>query len=313
MKPLVSIVIPVYNGSDYLKQAIDSALAQTYDNVEVIVINDGSNDNGKTEQLAMSYGNKIRYYHKANGGVSSALNMGIQLMNGEYFSWLSHDDMYNPLKVESQVSMLNKYKLDKAVVMCSCVQIDSNSELLKVQRQAGLYEENILDWTEAVSHITKFSANGCSLLIPKAVFEECGGFDERLHYCQDIFMWWKIFLNGYSLITSDYKGVLSRVHSRQLTQTGVSLYKHDALLIGKEIIPMFVDKSTRENNFIYEYAKGEAIHGNKEVVKLCIECAKAKSLLTVVQNCTIKILNFYGNIRPIIRQLYYRFIKRVKI
>ncbi|MEG2610188.1 MAG: glycosyltransferase family A protein, partial [Bacilli bacterium] len=70
----VSIVIPVFNGANYLKEAIDSALAQTYKNIEIIVVNDGSNDEGRTKDIAISYGNKIRYYEKENGGTSSALN-----------------------------------------------------------------------------------------------------------------------------------------------------------------------------------------------------------------------------------------------
>ena len=68
MKPLVSIIIPVYNGENYLQQAIDSALAQTYGNLEILVINDGSTDEGRTEQIALSYGDKIRYISKENGG-----------------------------------------------------------------------------------------------------------------------------------------------------------------------------------------------------------------------------------------------------
>ena len=102
--PLVSIVIPVYNGENYLKDAIDSALAQTYKNIEIIVVNDGSTDN--TEKIALSYGNKIRYFKQKNGGVSSALNKAIKHMKGEYFSWLSHDDMYYPCKVALQVEYL---------------------------------------------------------------------------------------------------------------------------------------------------------------------------------------------------------------
>ena len=78
--PLVSIIIPVYNGSDYLKEAIESALAQTYSNIEILVVNDGSCDDGKTEEIALSYKDRIRYITKPNGGVSSALNLGIAQM-----------------------------------------------------------------------------------------------------------------------------------------------------------------------------------------------------------------------------------------
>ncbi|WP_032139571.1 glycosyltransferase family 2 protein, partial [Rickettsia tamurae] len=105
---LVSIIIPVYNGANYMKEAINSALAQTYKNIEIIVVNDGSKDNGETERVALSYGDKIRYFHKENGGCGSALNYGIKNMKGEYFSWLSHDDIYYPNKIEHQVNILNK-------------------------------------------------------------------------------------------------------------------------------------------------------------------------------------------------------------
>ena len=76
--PLVSIVIPVYNGADYLGEAIDSALKQSYSNCEILVVNDGSTDDGRTEQVALSYGDKIRYFSKENGKVSTALNLGIK-------------------------------------------------------------------------------------------------------------------------------------------------------------------------------------------------------------------------------------------
>ena len=63
-EPLVSIVIPVYNGSNFLREAIDSALDQTYSNTEVIVVNDGSNDDGATERIALEYSDRIRYFFK---------------------------------------------------------------------------------------------------------------------------------------------------------------------------------------------------------------------------------------------------------
>ena len=111
MTPLVSIIIPVYNGSDYLRTCIDSALAQTHPAIEVIVVNDGSTDDGKTAAIATSYGKRIRYVEKENGGVSSALNRGIEEMSGDYFSWLSHDDVYAPTKIERQLAVLREQHL----------------------------------------------------------------------------------------------------------------------------------------------------------------------------------------------------------
>ena len=103
-QPKVSIIIPVYNGSNFLAQAINAALAQTYPNCEILVINDGSQDHGASEKIALSYGNKIKYYLKENGGVSSALNFAFKKMTGEWFSWLSHDDLYYPQKIEKQIA-----------------------------------------------------------------------------------------------------------------------------------------------------------------------------------------------------------------
>ena len=106
--PLVSIIIPVYNGANYLGQAIDSALNQTYKNIEIIVVDDGSNDNGSTKAIANAYGERIHYYYKENGGTGAAINYGISLMHGEYVSWLSHDDLYKPDKIEKQVAFAEK-------------------------------------------------------------------------------------------------------------------------------------------------------------------------------------------------------------
>jgi glycosyltransferase involved in cell wall biosynthesis len=114
IKPLVSIVIPLYNGANFLSEAINCALNQTYSNIEVIVINDGSKDDGAGREVALSFGDKIRYFEQENGGVSAALNHGISKMNGEYFSWLSHDDLYTNDHIEKQVGLLS-YNTDVVI------------------------------------------------------------------------------------------------------------------------------------------------------------------------------------------------------
>lgn len=308
--PLVSIVVPVYNGSDYMSEAIDSALNQTYKNIEIIVVNDGSNDNGKTEEIALSYGDKIRYIKKDNGGVSSALNTGIKNMKGDYFSWLSHDDVYEPTKIENQICLLNNLKDDNLLAYCSSDYCDSKSNVFT--RSAINIQDTILNSCEALKYMIIKGAAGCSFLIPKKVFENVGLFDEKLRYCQDIFMWWNIFLNDYSLVMSSSIGVHYRIHEQQVSHRLPDMYHTEALQIAEMIIPVFAEKSTKNNNYLYYYARGEALHGNKKVFSLCMSKANEKKLFSVFNKISLGFTYCYGHIRPVIRKVYYRFFRKIK-
>jgi hypothetical protein len=187
MEPKVSIIIPVYNGSNYLRQAIDSALGQTYLNIEVIVVNDGSSDGGETDEIARSYGERIRYFYKENGGVASALNLSIEKMEGVYFSWLSHDDVYYPEKIEKQISF--SLNIDKNVILYSDYNyIDEKSRYLRTMAihdiPSSQFKAELLCQSELI--------NGCSLLIPRNCFAQTGLFDVRLHTIQDYDMWFRM-------------------------------------------------------------------------------------------------------------------------
>ncbi|MFC1862375.1 glycosyltransferase [Thermodesulfobacteriota bacterium] len=186
--PKVSIVIPVYNGANYMREAIDSALDQTYQNIEVLVINDGSDDQGRTDKLAKSYGNKIKYFFKENGGVSTALNFGIKKMTGEYFSWLSHDDVYYPNKLEMQINFLKENNFNLLAIFGDYDIIDSGSDILY---------RNKIDHIQP--HDLRFTLlsgynpiNGCTVLIHKNIFQKIGLFNEKLPTVQDFEMWYRI-------------------------------------------------------------------------------------------------------------------------
>ena len=206
--PKVSIIIPVYNGSNYLREAIDSALAQTYKNIEVIVVNDGSNDNGATEKIAKSYGDKIRYFYKENGGVASALNYGIQKMEGEYFSWLSHDDVYLPEKIETQINFLKQY-LYPTIAYSDFEFIDSNSELLGIKHVRSFSKTKF-----RLSLVACHQIHGCSLLIPRICFEKIGNFNEKLKTVQDYELWFK-FAKDYEFKHIQKILIKSRIHLNQ--------------------------------------------------------------------------------------------------
>lgn len=200
-EPKVSIIIPVYNGSNFLKEAIDSALAQTYTNCEVLVINDGSCDDGKTEAIALSYGDRIRYFKKENGGVASALNLGIKEMQGEYFSWLSHDDVYYPNKVEREIEAVKESGDPTRLVQCEYDFYDEATGTYIPTDFSKCY--SIEQLTNSVFSVLQLQIHACCALVHKSHFERVGLFNERIRTVQDIEMWFRLFRNQRSLFVPE--------------------------------------------------------------------------------------------------------------
>ena len=295
-----------------MQKAIDSALSQTYKNIEVIVINDGSNDGGKTDEIALSYGTQIKYYKKENGGVSTALNLGIKRMTGEYFSWLSHDDKYSPNKIEYQVRAIADYQDQNIVCLCASQEINKNDEIISCKNEKYLHE-GINDWEEVLMTLLTHGAfNGCALMIPKAIFDVCGNFDEDLRYNQDSLMWMEICLKRFKFLYINDVLVYQRIHDGQLTQTGRKLFHHDCMIRNKKLLPKLLEVSDRNHNFLYMYAKGMAKHNNPAIVEECISEGKNVGLVKWEEVVQLKFLDAYGRIRPIIRKLYYRIFEKVK-
>ena len=214
--PLVSIIIPVYNGSNYMKEAIDSALNQTYQNIEVIVVNDGSTDGGKTDKIAKSYGDKIRYFKKENGGVSSALNYGIKYIQenhrDSYFCWLSHDDKYTPEKVETEIQALKGH--DKTSLVFSNFKLFDDKGTIFAETH---FEERIKSSEfKGIYPVLKGMVNGDTILIHQDVFKKCGLFDEENPNSADYKMWLKIF-DQFNHVFVKEPLSLYRIHDQQDT------------------------------------------------------------------------------------------------
>ncbi len=309
--PKVSIVIPVYNGANYLGEAIDSALNQTYKNIEVLVINDGSKDN--TDEIAKSYGDRIRYFSKQNGGVSSALNLGIKEMKGEYFSWLSHDDKYEPQKIENQIELLSKYNDEKLIAICATKYIDKNSCDLQHYKKTTYEFDRVYNWDEVLIQLfEKVCFNGCALLIPKKAFLDAGDFNEDLRYSQDFLMWIKIFLKEYKVVFGDFIGVCSRVHEKQQTQTNRKTFYADSIVIGNLLIDDLTKRSTKDKKFLYLFAKENAKHKNITVVDNCIKSAKEFHLFTFMDIIKLRIMSIWGMVRPLVRRIYFKLFRNIK-
>jgi glycosyltransferase involved in cell wall biosynthesis len=157
---LVSVVIPVFNGERFLAEAIESALAQSYARMEVVVVDDGSTD--RSAEIARSY--PVSYLHQENGGVAAARNRGIEAARGELLSFIDQDDLWLPRKLERQVAAL---EADGGAGICSC------------RFEMFLEPGHMLpDWADETflegSHRTPQVG---TLLVRSEVFDEVGTFD----------------------------------------------------------------------------------------------------------------------------------------
>lgn len=246
-RPKVSIIIPVYNGANYLAEAINSALAQDYSDFEVIVVNDGSTDDGATEAIARDYGDRIRYIVQENGGVGAALNAGIAAMEGEYFSWLSHDDLYPPDKLSHQIAILSELSNKQTVLFGNYRLINSLGQIIDTTQIEKKGTASQLDLP--LFGLTQGLIHGCALLIAKAHFANFGLFNPQLKTTQDYDLWFRMF--RHLTVHFDAKPVvLSRVHPEQGSRTLPQMK-----LEGERLWMRFVEEVTIE--------EAEAMHGSR--------------------------------------------------
>ena len=224
-RPRVTIAIPVYNGANYLDQAIDSALAQTYDDVEVIVVNDGSTDDGATAAVARRYEGRIRYIEQPNGGVGAAMNTAVANMTGDVFTWLSHDDIHLPEKVSAQVEYYNKIGKRDAILFSDFYLLNDDGE---VWHETKLPYAQFMK-TPALA-LLNGCINGCTLFIPLQILREFGPFDESLRFVQDYDLWNRV-LSKYEFFLQQRPLVRYRIHSGQDTHKPGAVIEGDALWI----------------------------------------------------------------------------------
>jgi glycosyltransferase involved in cell wall biosynthesis len=178
-QPLVSVVIPVYNGERYLADTIESALGQTYQQLECIVVDDGSTDG--TPGVCAAFGDRIRYIRKENGGVSTARNRGIAEAGGELIAFLDADDIWIAYKIEKQAAIFEADEEIGFVYSGSC-SVDEHNERV-------LGHHGVLPQRELVENILLLGKSTGMMsttgVIRKSLFNAVGGFDEDLSTSAD--------------------------------------------------------------------------------------------------------------------------------
>jgi glycosyltransferase involved in cell wall biosynthesis len=180
-KEKISVIIPAFNRGRYIRQTVDSVLNQSYPNLELIVVDDGSSDG--TRAILEQFGNRIRLLEhdgRQNRGQSASINLGLRHADGEYVAILDSDDYWEPDKLEVQAGYLKQHP-DVGLVYCNGTAVNENGEFLYDIYRPGHTESNrpeniLLDCYFLVPN---------NSLIRMDVLRQAGEFDEKLRAAQD--------------------------------------------------------------------------------------------------------------------------------
>ena len=182
--PLVSAIIPTYNRAHIICEAVDSILGQSYTNLEIIVVDDGSKDD--TLERLQHYGDRVRIVTQQNAGPSIARNRGIAIARGDLIAFLDSDDLWLPTKIERQVNLLQKTGPSTPCCLCNITMRWSDREFSSFDiawLNPGVEEGVWLNVDEVLA--TRFVLFNQGIIIRREVLEKTGGFDENLRFMED--------------------------------------------------------------------------------------------------------------------------------
>lgn len=207
-----SVVMPVYNGRDFFKFALESAVVATDKCDEIIVVEDGSSDGGVRDIVDMfQHDREIRYLSKSNGGVATALNLGLENCRNPNFSWLSHDDLYLKNRFKSDRG-LREYSPDTVTVSDFYLLESGSNQLTYINSTPNLGNK------QRFRLLSRRFLNGNCLTAPVETLLSCGGFESKRKHTQDYALWLKI-MDRTSFVAVPEPTVLSRQHPNQDSKT----------------------------------------------------------------------------------------------
>jgi len=215
-------VIPTYNSGRYLGTALDSVLAQTFKQLEIVVVDDGSSDD--TPERVRSYRDAIQYHQQANAGVSAARNRGIQESRGRYVAFLDADDAWYPSKLERQLEALGR----QAGTRASHTGLTAaDTELRPLEGGWNPPSEGTLEQLLLAGNV--ISGGASTMVCERSLFDEAGCFDTALSLCADWDMWIRLAaITRFALVPEPLCSY--RRHPQNMSRS-VPLLESDSLLV----------------------------------------------------------------------------------
>lgn len=283
----VSVIIPVYNSGLFLRESLDSVLAQTYPDLEIIVINDGSIDDSL--EILKQYGNKIIIIDQKNRGLAEAVNAGIAKMSGKWMKWLSPDDLLYPDAIETLVVEAKKLP-ENTILYSNWEIINQKGEKLRDFRESN---HNSLDNFEFNIHLLDGQLiNVNTVLIPASVFEK-GCLMRTLNNTTSVdydFFLRAGILYGVNFHLVERNLLKYRIHENQTSHRNITKSLKYLDQIKKEIL-LNLDEKIRDNYYaaIAKYSK------EKKVSKKAIEFGLGVITKLFPESLSDSMLIFYLN------------------
>ncbi len=186
--PMISVIIPTFNYAEFIPDAIESVLSQTFEDLEIIVVDDGSTDN--TKDVLNKYSDKIKYYYQDNKGPASARNLGIKNASGSYICFLDSDDIFIPNKLQVQIDTFNSISNQNTALLYSNFTSVNKKLNLSIQHyQCPRFKSH----KHALGYLIKHNfINTSTVMIKKDCLYNVGLFDEELKYLEDYDLWLKL-------------------------------------------------------------------------------------------------------------------------
>jgi len=177
--PKVSVVIPVLNGERFITDAVESVLSQSFKDLELIVVDDGSTDG--TGEIVKSFGSQLVYRYQPNAGADRAYNQGISMTSGQYVAFLDHDDLWYPDKIETQVAILDRLP-EVGLTFSEVDDVDELGNPIKKKTWAGRrgIKDDLIGDFRAILKRRFPIAVPSAMMIRRDVLGKIGGFDPDL-------------------------------------------------------------------------------------------------------------------------------------
>ncbi len=206
--PEVSVCIPTYNRKEYLKETLDSILAQTYTDYEIVIVDDGSTDG--TAEMLTEMGFSGTYYRQENAGESAARNKLIELAQGEFITFIDSDDLLYPYALDELTRVINKHT-SNIIAYSSYTGIDEDGNEVK-RKKRKLPSGNI-----APDLFEYIYVHSCGTLCTKKILQEATEFDVTLPVCSPYLVWLELSLK-YPFVATEKPTFKRRRHSGNLSE-----------------------------------------------------------------------------------------------